>query len=119
LQVTGAGAKSWVLRYSLRGRAREMGLGSVRKVSLSEARKKAADCHRLLDEHIDPIEHRRLRRDAAALAAAKTITFREAAETYIAAHRAGLRNLKHAAQWRTTIATYEFVKSTPVSCIAF
>ncbi len=106
LQVTGVGAKSWILRYSLRGRAREMGLGSLRKVGLADARTKAADYHRLLDDHIDPIEHRRQKRSEAALKTAKTITFREAAETYIAAHRAGLKNLKHAAQWRTTIATY-------------
>ena len=50
LQVTGVGAKSSILRYSLRGRAREMGLGSFRKVSLAEARTKAADYHRLLDD---------------------------------------------------------------------
>ena len=106
LQVTGVGAKSWILRYSLCGRAREMGLGSLRKVSLAEARRKAADCHRLLDDHMDPIEHRRQRRSEAALAFANTITFREAAATYITAHSASLKNLKHAAQWRTTIATY-------------
>jgi integrase len=106
LQVTGIGAKSWILRYSLRGRAREMGLGSLRKVSLAEARRKAGDSHRLLNDHIDPIEHRRQKRCEAALKTAKTITFREAAETYVAAHRAGLKNLKHAAQWRTTITTY-------------
>jgi hypothetical protein len=35
LQVTGKGAKSWVLRYPLRGKAREMGLGSLRKVGLA------------------------------------------------------------------------------------
>ena len=29
LQVTGAGAKSWVYRYSLRGKARKMGAGSL------------------------------------------------------------------------------------------
>ena len=106
LQVTGDAAKSWILRYSLRGKAREMGLGTVRKVGLAEARRKAADCHRLLDDHIDPIEHRRQRRSEAALAAAKTVTFKEAAATYIASHRVGLRNLKHAAQWATTVATY-------------
>jgi len=44
LQVTGEGAKSWILRYSLRGKAREMGLGSFRKVSLADARRKAAEC---------------------------------------------------------------------------
>ncbi len=36
LQVTSANAKSWVLRFSLHGKAREMGLGSLRKVTLAE-----------------------------------------------------------------------------------
>jgi hypothetical protein len=107
LQVTAEDAKSWILRYSLRGRAREMGLGSLRKVSLADARKKAGQCHQLLDDHIDPIEHRAKERAANALAnAAKSITFSEAAATYIASHRRGLKNPKHAAQWATTVKTY-------------
>jgi integrase len=106
LQVTGVGAKSWILRYSLRGKAREMGLGSLRKVGLADARRKAADCHRLLDDHVDPIEHRKVVRTASALAAAKTIPFKEAAARYIAMRSKGLKNAKHAAQWGTTIATY-------------
>ena len=79
LQVTGNAAKSWILRYSLRGRAREMGLGSLRKVSLAGAQRKAAECHKLLDDHIDPIEHRSQARAAAALASTQSITFKEAA----------------------------------------
>jgi integrase len=106
LQVTGTAAKSWLLRYSLRGKAREMGLGSVLKVSLAEARRKAAECHKLLDQYVDPIEHRAKARLAAALANAKTITFKEAADRYIAVRAKGLKNTKHAAQWGTTIATY-------------
>jgi integrase len=107
LQVTGKNAKSWILRYSLLGKAREMGLGSLRKVGLADARRKAAQCHQLLDDHIDPIEHRAKERTANALAnAAKTITFAEAASTYIASHCRGLKSLKHAAQWATTVKTY-------------
>jgi hypothetical protein len=49
---------------------------------LPDARRKAADCHRLLDGHVDPIEHRTKTRDAAALASAKTITFKEAAAQF-------------------------------------
>ncbi|HYQ20200.1 MAG TPA: Arm DNA-binding domain-containing protein, partial [Xanthobacteraceae bacterium] len=41
LQVTGVGAKSWIYRFSLNGKAREMGLGSLAAVNLSEARIKA------------------------------------------------------------------------------
>jgi integrase len=106
LQVTGENAKSWLLRYSLRGKSREMGLGSLRKVSLAEARRKAADCHKLLEGHIDPVEHRNAARTAAALASAKSISFKEAAGRYIAMRSKGLKNTKHAAQWGTTISTY-------------
>jgi integrase len=107
LQVTGKKAKSWILRFSLRGKAREMGLGSLRKVSLADARRKAAECNRLVDDHIDPIEYRVKERAANALAnSSRTITFAEAASIYIASHRRGLKNLKHAAQWATTIKTY-------------
>ena len=96
LQVIGE-AKSWILRFSLRGKARQMGLGSLRKVSLADARRKAADCHKLLDDHIDPIERRAKERAANALASAtKTVTFAEAAAIYIASHRRGLKNPKHA-----------------------
>jgi hypothetical protein len=38
LQVTGTGAKSWIYRYSIRGKAREMGLGSLSAVSLADMR---------------------------------------------------------------------------------
>ncbi|HZO56007.1 MAG TPA: hypothetical protein VFB63_25080, partial [Bryobacteraceae bacterium] len=34
------------------------------------------------------------------------MTFKQCAENYIKAHRAGWRNVKHAAQWEATLATY-------------
>jgi hypothetical protein len=106
LQVTGAGAKSWLYRFSLRGKAREMGLGSLSAVSLSEARTKAAECRRLRQEGIDPIEARKAQRQQAVLDAAKTLTFKEASASYIASHKAGWRNEKHASQWENTLTTY-------------
>ncbi|MGC1234154.1 MAG: hypothetical protein WA838_05730, partial [Xanthobacteraceae bacterium] len=36
------------------------------------------------------------------------ITFKQCAERYIDAHRAGWKNAKHAAQWRSTLATYAY-----------
>jgi integrase len=106
LQVRGAGAKSWVFRFSLHGKAREMGFGSLSAVSLSDARTKAAECRRLRQEGIDPIEARKARRQQAALDAAKSLTFKEASASYIASHKAGWRNEKHASQWENTLATY-------------
>jgi len=106
LQVTQAGGKSWIFTYSLRGRAREMGLGSATRVTLAEARGERDKCNRLLRDHIDPIEDRKRRRNEAALADTKSVTFAQAAAAYIATHRAGLKSAKHAKQWTATIATY-------------
>jgi integrase len=118
LQITPSGA-SWVLRYMLNGKAREMGLGPVALFGLAEARVKALDARRLRHEGIDPIEHRRAAKVARALSDAKGITFRECAESYIKAHRAGWRNAKHAGQWEATIATYAepVIGSLPVQVI--
>lgn len=106
LQVTGPHAKSWIYRYTFRGRTREMGIGSLNAVSLLEARKKAADCRRLRSDGIDPIDVKKTERTRAALEAAKSLTFKGAAAAYIEAHSAGWRNAKHAAQWKSTLAMY-------------
>jgi integrase len=106
LRVTDDGAKNWVFRFMLNGRARWMGMGPLHTVALAEARKRAGE-HRLRrHDGIDPIEARRAERLKARLEAAKAITFQECAEGYIKAHRAGWRNDKHAAQWEATLATY-------------
>jgi integrase len=55
---------------------------------------------------IDPIETRLAGRAWERLEAAKSITFKQCAEGYMKAHRAGWRNAKHAAQWEATLATY-------------
>ncbi len=106
LQVTESGAKSWIFRFMLNGRAREMGLGPLHAVSLSDARTKATECRRLRADGFDPIEARKLERDKARLAAARALTFKDAADAYIKAHQAGWRNAKHAAQWCSTLDTY-------------
>src|ERR1700730_9809401 len=89
LQVTGPEAASWLLRYMLDGRARAMGLGPVADASLADARTRAADARKLLLDGIDPIEARKGERAQAQLEAARTITFKECAEKFIAAHRPG------------------------------
>lgn len=106
LQVTGASAKSWIFRYSLASRSREMGLGSLTKVALADARSAAERCRKLLGSGLDPVAERNAERERIALEAAKAITFSEAAERYIAAHQGKWRNEKHVSQWRATIATY-------------
>ena len=114
LQVTTAGARSWIFRYRLNGYlskagkplSREMGLGPLSVMGLADARTRAAECRRLLHDGIDPLDAKRATRARQALSAAKALTFAEVAENYITAHRAGWRSPKHAAQWSNSIATY-------------
>lgn len=111
LQVTvnassGDPAKSWIYRYMLRGKSREMGLGPLSVIGLQEARIRANECRRRRHDGIDPIDARRAERQQAALDAGKALTFKEATAQHIEGQKAGWRNAKHAAQWVSTLATY-------------
>ena len=76
-----------------------MGLGGVAAVGLADARRKALAARKMLSEGLDPLEEGRALAVAKAADAAKAITFREAADRYIAAHQSSWRNAKHIAQW--------------------
>ncbi len=106
LQVSTGGAKSWIFRFMLDGRAREMGLGPLHTIPLAEARKRAAECRRMRLDGIDPIAARSTQRDQKKLEAAKAMTFDACAAAYIDAHKAGWQNAKHQDQWRNTLTTY-------------
>ena len=58
LQIT-TGCKSWIFRFRLNGKRREMGLGSIRDVSLAEARQRASDARAMVARGLDPIDRRR------------------------------------------------------------
>jgi integrase len=100
--------RSWVFRYTLAGRTRHMGLGSVATISLKEAREKARQYRALLIDHIDPLDHRDRERSARIAASATRMTFEQCAMAYISAHRADWRSQTHAAQWPTSLRTHVF-----------
>ena len=106
LQVASGGSRSWVLRYKVNGRTRILGLGPTHTIGLAEARERAAEARRLLIDGHDPIETKHAARTAARLDAAKAMSFDQCAAAYIAAHRAGWRNARHAEQWQKTLATF-------------
>ena len=58
LYVDKLGSKRWVLRLVVRGRRRDMGLGSVNLVSLEEARDLARSYRRIAREGGDPVQER-------------------------------------------------------------
>jgi integrase len=102
------GAKSWVFRFQLDGKRRDMGLGPFPDISLAEARAKAADHRKQRHDGIDPLDAKAAQRQAQRVSVAKGRTFRECADEFIEKNRAGWRNAKHAAQWTATLATYVY-----------
>lgn len=103
LKVNGVDAGSWIYRYMLDGKTRKLGLGSAAGVTLAQARQMADQQRALLAQGIDPREHR----EAVELQEeARRVTFDSVAADYIAAHRPGWKNAKHAQQWENTLKTY-------------
>jgi integrase len=100
--------KSWIFRFMLDGKAREMGLGPLYTIGLSEARDLAQECRKQVLGGIDPLEVKHAKRKARKLEAAKAITFKDCAGKYIAANKAGWRNAKHAGQWEATLKAYVY-----------
>lgn len=109
LQITGDNGRSWVFRYRKDGRAHHVGLGSAAEVTLAQARNKTLDYRRLLrDEGVDPLASRAAARAQASLHAAKSVTFKQCAERYIAAHETAWRNPSHRKQWPVSLETYVY-----------
>jgi integrase len=108
LLVGPTGAKSWVFRFRKAGRLREMGLGPLHTIGLARAREKARDAREQRLDGGDPLEAKHAARQQARLDVAKAMSFQQCAERYIASHKAGWRNAKHAAQWPSTLGTYVY-----------
>ncbi len=113
LQVTRGKAgdvlRSWFVRLRLPdGRSRDMGLGTYELVPLADARTRAHAVRIEAKAGRDPLAAREAEKLQAKVAAARSLTFRQAAEAYIAAHRERWRNAKHAGQWAASLATYAY-----------
>jgi integrase len=108
LQISAKGHKSWIFRFQLAGKRREMGLGGLADVGLAEARRKAQEARQHVLGGRDPIEARKAQRAAQRLLEASRVTFKEAAEAYIEANKAGWRNHKHRRQWTATLEKYAY-----------
>lgn len=64
LLVAASGARSWMLRYQIGGKRRDMGLGSYPSVTLAAARALAADARTAAKQGVDPIARREGQRKA-------------------------------------------------------
>lgn len=110
LQITKTGVKSWVYRYQILGRRREMGLGRYPDVTLRQARAKAALYRSDVMEGLDPLEEKKRKEQEYSLQRqqeeAQQVTFEKVAKEYIESHRSGWKNEKHAWQWENTIERF-------------
>jgi integrase len=115
LLVKETGARSWVYRFMLKGKSRDIGLGPAAEpgmVTLGKARDLAIDLRRLVKAGVDPLEQRA--QDAAQAAAAAQaaviagITFKASAQAYIEAHEGSWKNEKHRWQWGATLASFVY-----------
>lgn len=101
LVVDPSGAKRWLLRTVIKGKRSDIGLGSVRLVSLADARAEAQQLRRTARGGGDPLAVRRAEKRVVP-------TFAVAAATVHASYAAGWKNEKHAAQWINTLNQYAF-----------
>ncbi|HEX8570751.1 MAG TPA: integrase arm-type DNA-binding domain-containing protein [Caulobacteraceae bacterium] len=100
LHITPEGSKSWVFVFQWLGRRKEMGLGSVSIISLSEARDARDQARKIVAQGVNPIEERKK------AAPPKPKTFGEFADEMVAEWSPGWKNPKHIAQWSMTLTTH-------------
>lgn len=103
LLLTAPKKGSWVLRATINGRRRDIGLGPLDLVTLAEARDLAIDMRRDVQRGIDPIEERKRQK-------IEILTFKAAAEKVHSEQKATWKNGKHQDQWINTLETYAFPK---------
>ena len=96
-------------RLLVRGRRRELGLGSVALVSLAEAREQARTNRRLARAGGDPLADKRRTQDMP--------TFAAAAMRVVEQKQGGWRHSTHATTWRRSLERYAFprIGSRPVA----
>ncbi|RVD26596.1 site-specific integrase [Mesorhizobium sp. M4B.F.Ca.ET.017.02.2.1] len=108
------GGGQWVLRYTIHGRRREMGLGSWIEVSLKEARDSAERWRGTLRTGVDPIKERdRLKREAAR----NLHLLKDIADDAFEARKAELKGEGKAGRWFTPLEQHILPKlgKVPVS----
>ena len=109
LFVQPTGTRSWIQRLVIRGRRREIGLGSLALVPLAEAREKALANRKLARQGGDPLAEKRR--------AEGIPTFAEAAARVLEQKQAGWRNRKHSREWLSSLRRVAFprIGKVPVS----
>ena len=114
LEVDDNGGRRWKLRLSVNGRRRDFGLGPTHKVTLAQARTRAAEYRALAYQGINPSESRKDKRKALAAP-----SFEKAAQEVHRSRMKGWSNGKHVDQWINTLRDHAFpaIGAKPVNAI--
>jgi integrase len=114
-QITKRGSRSWILRFHLNGKVRDMGLGPAPSVTLKDARQLAEAARKLVRDGADPI----LARDQSRQTAAAALTVTQAVEGWLAAQRPKWQTWRHAARVAQRLRDYVFptIGSHPIAGI--
>ncbi|WP_186020374.1 tyrosine-type recombinase/integrase [Burkholderia gladioli] len=112
LQVSPTGARSWILRATVGGRRREIGLGSFspQGLSLKDARARAQATRDEIQGGTDPVLARKEAASRLRASQAFEISFEDAAKRFIKAKAPEWKNAKHGDQWRNTLGEYVYPK---------
>lgn len=100
LFIKAGGSASWVLRITVSGKRRDIGLGGANSVTLADARELARQYRVAVKAGSDPQAEKRKRQAVP--------TFESVARAVHAEHAASWRNSKHSAQWLSTLEAYAF-----------
>jgi integrase len=114
LRIDGEGTparRRWIMRFVMRNRTREMGLGGYPEISLADARKARDAAEKTFQAGQDPIAERERFR----LTQMGKPTFGQVADALIEAKAPEWRNEKHREQWAMTLREYAApLRSRPV-----
>ncbi len=100
-----------MLRYSFKRKARYLGLGSARDLTLSKARQERDRQRVRIRDGVDPVAEReavRQARKAKTAEAGGPKTFRDAAEACIENKKSSWSNEKHTMQWSSTLQRFAY-----------
>jgi integrase len=111
--------KSWVFRFTMHGKPRARGLGSLHTLGLSDARAKAREARQQVLSGIDPIAERERGRVERRTADVPPVTFKAEAQDYFDAHKSEWRSAVHAKQWWSSVKrlTFPTLGDLPVALV--
>lgn len=104
--VKDTGAKSWILRTVIGEKRRNIGLGGYPEITLAQAREKARNTKKIIEQGIDPIEERQTRRIALIKSQGCKMTFAEAARLCHDKKTPEFKSEKHARDWISSVNRY-------------